>query len=134
MKRSRIGSLGEDIAERFLEQHGYRVIARNYVIARGEIDLAAYRRGTVAIVEVKTRSGSSYGRPAEAVDCEKQDRLRNTAAAFLRVHNRGGRIPVYSRLLRRQRPRPVRRLRFDIIEVYLDGKGGHTVNHIPNAF
>ena len=68
MKRSRIGSLGEDIAERFLEQHGYRVIARNYVIARGEIDLAAYRRGTVAIVEVKTRSGSSYGRPAEAVD------------------------------------------------------------------
>ena len=78
--------------------------------------------------------GRSGGRPAAAVDYDKQDRLRNTAAAFMRVHKRNGRIPVYSRLLRRQRPRPVKRLRFDVIEVYLDGKGGHTVNHIPNAF
>ena len=118
MKRSRIGRLGEDIAEQYLEKNGYRVIARNYVIARGELDLAAYRRGTVVIAEVKTRAGRSGGRPA----------------AFMRVHKRNGRIPVYSRLLRRQRPRPVKRLRFDVIEVYLDGKGGHTVNHIPNAF
>ena len=155
MKRSRIGRLGEDIAEQYLEKNGYRVIARNYVIARGELDLAAYRRGTVVIAEVKTRAGRSGGRPAAAVDYDKQDRLRNTAAAFMRVqrigrgeyaatagsgrdrarvHKRNGRIPVYSRLLRRQRPRPVKRLRFDVIEVYLDGKGGHTVNHIPNAF
>ena len=134
MKRSRIGRLGEDIAEQYLEKNGYRVIARNYVIARGELDSAAYRRGTVVIAEVKTRAGRSGGRPAAAVDYDKQDRLRNTAAAFMRVHKRNGRIPVYSRLLRRQRPRPVKRLRFDVIEVYLDGKGGHTVNHIPNAF
>ena len=134
MKRSHIGRLGEDIAEQYLEKNGYRVIARNYVIARGELDLAAYRRGTVVIAEVKTRAGRSGGRPAAAVDYDKQDRLRNTAAAFMRVHKRNGRIPVYSRLLRRQRPRPVKRLRFDVIEVYLDGKGGHTVNHIPNAF
>ena len=127
MKRSRIGRLGEDIAEQYLEKNGYRVIARNYV-------MAAYRRGTVVIAEVKTRAGRSGGRPAAAVDYDKQDRLRNTAAAFMRVHKRNGRIPVYSRLLRRQRPRPVKRLRFDVIEVYLDGKGGHTVNHIPNAF
>ena len=67
MKRSRIGRLGEDIAEQYLEKNGYRVIARNYVIARGELDLAAYRRGTVVIAEVKTRAGRSGGRPAAAV-------------------------------------------------------------------
>ena len=134
MKRSRIGRLGEDIAEQYLEKNGYRVIARNYVIARGELDLAAYRRGTVVIAEVKTRAGRSGGRPAAAGGSDKPDPRRHTPAAVMRGHKPNGRSPGYSRLLRRQRPRPVKRLRFDVIEVYLDGKGGHTVNHIPNAF
>ena len=77
------GAAGEDIAEKYLEKHGYRVIARNYSIARGEIDIAAYRRGTVVIAEVKTRSGYRFGRAAEAVDEVKQQRIRRAADAFL---------------------------------------------------
>ena len=127
------GAAGEDIAEKYLEKHGYRVIARDYSIARGEIDIAACRRGTVVIAEVKTRSGYRFGRAAEAVDEVKQQRLRRAADAFLRRHTLRGRIPVYSRLLRRQVGRKYSRVRFDIIEVYTTG-GRPTVNHMKNAF
>ena len=134
MKRSRIGSLGEDIAERFLEQHGYRVIARNYVIARGEIDLAAYRRGTVAIVEVKTRSGSSSAVPPRRWTAKSRPAAQYGRRIPARTQARRTHSGLQQVCFAGSGQRPVRRLRFDIIEVYLDGKGGHTVNHIPNAF
>jgi len=81
--------------------------------------LVAFRRGVLAFVEVKTRSGDSFGTPAEAVGAEKRAHLKDAARGFVYEQVKYGMIPVYSRLLRRQVMRRVKKQRFDIAEVYM---------------
>ena len=60
---------------------GYRVLARNFRVPSGEIDLVVRRGGVVAFVEVKART--SYAAAAEAIQPHQQARIRNAALAFL---------------------------------------------------
>jgi putative endonuclease len=39
-EKNKIGSYGEDIAAKYLEKHGHKVIDRNYLKKWGEIDLS----------------------------------------------------------------------------------------------
>ena len=81
--RPAVGRRGEDIAARYLGDHGWRVLDRNWRLSdglRGELDLvalepAADRPPTLVVVEVKTRTGLSAGPPAAAVDTAKLGRL-----------------------------------------------------------
>ena len=133
MDAKAFGQKGEAAAARYYLDRGCRLLAHNYRTRMGELDLVLMEGETVVIAEVKTRSGYRFGRAAEAVDEVKQQRIRRAADAFLRRHTLRGRIPVYSRLLRRQVGRKYSRVRFDIIEVYTTG-GRPTVNHMKNAF
>ena len=45
----------------------YRILDRNWRCAEGEIDIVAVDRRTFVVCEVKTRSGTRYGTPADAV-------------------------------------------------------------------
>ena len=78
---------GEDLAQRFLQKRGYRVVARNYrpYEGSGEIDLIAWHGEVLVFVEVKTRSGDEAGTPERAVTPEKQRRLIRTASAYTRA-------------------------------------------------
>ena len=51
---SNIGQVGEDLAEAFLRQAGYRIVASRHRTPRHEIDLIAIDRKTIVFVEVKT--------------------------------------------------------------------------------
>ncbi len=51
-----LGAAGEDAAARWLIRRGWRVLARGWRAAGGEIDIVAERRGVVAACEVKTRT------------------------------------------------------------------------------
>lgn len=62
----KIGKLGEDIAVRFLEGAGYRIIERNVRRVYGEIDIVAERGGEVSFVEVKTARMTSAENPTGA--------------------------------------------------------------------
>ncbi|HEY8546055.1 MAG TPA: YraN family protein [Acidimicrobiales bacterium] len=91
--RRRLGIAGEDRAAQWYAAAGYQVLARNWRGDGGEIDLVAAGHGALVFAEVKTRSSSRFGLPAEAVGPEKQRRLRGLAAQFLRAHpGVGGRI------------------------------------------
>ena len=80
------GRRGEDLAHRFLERRGYRVVARNYRPASGagEIDLTAWDGNRLVFIEVKSRSGEEYGSPDRAVDQEKERRIVRAAADYAR--------------------------------------------------
>jgi putative endonuclease len=80
------GRIGEDMAHRYLQQHGCTVVARNYrpPASSGEIDLVAWEGDRLVFVEVKTRATDEFGQPDSAVDEEKRERLAWAAAEYAR--------------------------------------------------
>nr|WP_047165677.1 YraN family protein [Sphingomonas sp. Y57] len=72
----RQGRAGERIAAWWLRLHGWRIVGSRVRTPRGEVDLVARRRRTLAFVEVKTR-GDAAGL-ATAID---EYRLRRVVAA-----------------------------------------------------
>lgn len=80
------GRAGEARAAQYLEDAGWRVLARNWRCAQGEIDLVAAQADVIAVVEVKTRRTDGYGHPFEAVDDRKRRRLWRLAYAWLAAH------------------------------------------------
>lgn len=114
--RQAIGKAGEDAVGRYLLENGLKILERNYRAGKGEIDLIARDGDTIVFVEVKTRSGTSYGTAAEAVGYKKQQMVIQTARRFIA-----------------QRKLYDTAARFDVAEVYADG-GDYSVNYISDAF
>ncbi len=87
--RQRLGRWGETVAAYFLEQRGYRVLARNVRTGRGEIDLITRQENAsvLVFVEVKTRANASFGLPEEAVDARKVEHVFRAAEAYLQEHS-----------------------------------------------
>lgn len=63
--------------------HGYEIIARNWRVTEGEVDLIVAKQRLIVFVEVKTRANDSFGDPSLAVTPLKQRRLRRLAAIWL---------------------------------------------------
>lgn len=81
-RKDDLGRRGEDCAAEFLVGAGYTVLARNWRCGQGEIDLIVTKGGDIVFVEVKTRSGTGYGHPFEAITVRKLARLRRLAGAW----------------------------------------------------
>jgi putative endonuclease len=80
-----IGSYGEKVAAAFLRREGYRVLYRNFLTPRGEIDLVCRCGEVLAFVEVRTRAGIEFGRPAETIDAAKREALRFAGGRYLEL-------------------------------------------------
>lgn len=113
------GRSGERDAETVLRRAGMRVLRRRWRCRAGEIDLIAEDRGVVVFVEVKTRTGTGFGEPWEAVGPAKRQRLARAAAAFLQ-----------SAATDREEPL----CRFDVVEVIVGVSGPPRVRHWRDAF
>ena len=88
--RKVLGKLGEDFALGLLKKRGHKLVARNVLFKRGELDLVTWHGKTLVFTEVRTRSGTAFGTPAESVNAEKQASVRRAADAFLsRAFKRG---------------------------------------------
>ena len=83
-RKSSVGSTGEDFVCNYLKDKGIEIIARNYRNRLGEIDIIARDSDYICFVEVKTRTGSSAGFPAESVNRAKQRKISQTACAYLK--------------------------------------------------
>ncbi len=84
--RRALGAAGEDAVARWYTDAGYRVLDRNWRCREGELDLVLAEPGRVVFCEVKTRRGTAFGSPAEAVTLTKQRRLRTLAARWMAQH------------------------------------------------
>jgi len=108
-----LGRDGEQAAVDYLESCGFRILDRNWRCADGEIDIVAVERHTFVVCEVKTRSGTRYGTPLEAVGRTKRTRLRRLAVRWLIAH--GVRFD---------------QIRIDVVGLLYEGTGGFTIQHI----
>jgi len=111
-----LGSEGEDLAVRFLQKKGYRIVARNYKTPVGELDIIARDGDTIVFIEVKTRTDISFGYPFEAVNKRKRQKLKNLALLYLK--RQGKESPV----------------RFDVLSIFCMGNGKKDIEHIKDAF
>ncbi len=118
LSRAELGFTGECLAAKWLRERGRSILYRNYRGAhRGEVDLVARHGKVLTFIEVKTRSSTAFGRPADAVTPDKQRLIQRGALDWLR-----------------QLGQPRLRFRFDIVEVWLMPDELPRVNVIENAF
>lgn len=75
------GISAESIAAAWLIGKGYRILARRFRCAAGEIDIVAGRRHTVIFVEVKARA--TFDEAAEAVTPRQRSRIATAAEIWL---------------------------------------------------
>ena len=113
-----LGRWGEQRAVRHLRARGWTILARNYRFGRKEVDVVARRGEVVAFVEVKTRAGTGFGAPQEAITRLKRREIEAVAVHFLARHA----------------PRDVT-VRFDALAVLLDPvRRTVCIEHIEDAW
>jgi putative endonuclease len=110
------GEYGESLAQAYLEQHGVRVLERNFRFHHGEIDIIAEEGDVLIFCEVKTRFSGTFGPPELAVTAQKQRQIRKIAGAYLVTHRIRDRI-----------------CRFDVVAVRVDN-GIASVQYLRDAF
>ena len=110
-----LGVLGENIAMQYLLKHGYRVLERNFVFQKAEIDIIAQKANMIAIVEVKTRNSDFFGDPQSFVTASKIKLLVKATNEYIIKND----IEL--------------EVRFDIIAI-LKNQHQETIEHIENAF
>lgn len=116
MNKRKFGNIGEERVCEYLKHIGMDIIERNYRSRFGEIDIIAKDDETIAFIEVKTRTNSNFGTPAESVTLTKQRRISYTANEYVLKNDLNDCD-----------------FRFDIVEVFKD-KDNYNINLIKNAF
>lgn len=116
-----VGRYGERVAAEHLVSSGLAILDRNWRCGDGELDIVARDGDALVFVEVKTRSSTAFGDPAEAVSAVKAARIRRLAMLWLEA-NRA--LPAAAR----------RQLRFDVVSVLRGSAGAATVRHMRAAF
>lgn len=79
----KVGKMGEQTAARFLENQGYKILAKNYRYQKGEIDIIAQNAKELVFVEVKTNLGENFGEPEDRVGLAKQRQIARVAMGYL---------------------------------------------------
>jgi putative endonuclease len=118
MPTEAVGRLGEDLAHRFLQAHGYQVVGRNWRSQQDsgdEVDLIARDGELFVFVEVKTRTTDTDAAPDRAIDADKLRAWRRVARNYL---FRAG--------------RPDAPCRLDLINIVLEPRP--RIQHVPDAF
>ena len=117
--RQVLGRYGEDLAAEHLTGLGLEVLDRNWRCPQGELDLVVRDRdGTIVFVEVKTRSGTGFGAPSEAVGRRKAAKVRQVACCWLQERRPSGRAD----------------LRFDVVSIVRRRGFAPVLTHLQAAF
>jgi len=124
---SRVGQIGEELAARFLQKEGYRLVAANFKTpvgrnrrgaqVTGEVDLIALDADVLCFVEVKTRSSDEFASPLAAVDLRKQRQIIRAAR-------------MYRKIFRLQSIE----VRYDVISIVLPPNSRPTIELFKNYF
>lgn len=81
-----VGGWGEQVASRYLEAHGVRILAHNVRTPYGEIDLVGQDKQGLIFVEVKTRTTTNFGLPETGITPKKREHLLAAVAVYFQEH------------------------------------------------
>ncbi len=82
-----LGRLGEEEAQKYLEEQDYKILEKNFKCSQGEIDIIACQGKELVFIEVRTRSSLSFGEPYESINKTKQKKLIRLAQHYLKYKN-----------------------------------------------
>lgn len=111
------GQQAEQLACRYLESQGLRLILRNYRCRLGELDLIMEDRKNLVFVEVRYRRPGPFGDAVESVTPTKQRRLIRAAQYYLQQTGESQSRPC----------------RFDVVAIAPE-QGTHTITWLQGAF
>jgi putative endonuclease len=109
------GKRGEELALKYLEKKGYKILEKNFSVRGGEADLIVKNGKNIVAVEVKTRTTEKFGLPQSAVNKKKFRRLLLAGTIFCRKNG-------YSTKL----------LRIDVISIQIKN-GEPLIRHFENV-
>ena len=123
MEKKEVGNFGERIAEQYLSQKGYKILAKNYFFKipgsplKGEVDIIAKKEDVISFVEVKTLKNPSFLiSPEEKVNFSKQRKIIQTAESWLMKNK----IPLNSKW------------QIDVLAIEIEN-GKAKISHFENA-
>ena len=108
-QHNELGKKGEQLAIDYLLKNDYSIIERNFRFDKAEVDIIARKGGSLAIIEVKTRSTTDFVKPKQI------QRLVKAVDEYITVNK----LDV--------------EVRFDIIAIVKEGKN-YNITHLENAF
>nr|WP_314277895.1 YraN family protein [uncultured Peptostreptococcus sp.] len=114
MNNYEVGMIGEEAVAIYLDRIGCSIVQRNYRTNRGEIDIIFIEGDYLVFGEVKTRTNTYFGNPAQAVDSKKMSRIIGLAKNYVSTKQ------TFDYMVR-----------FDVFEVYYNNK---KIRHIRNAY
>lgn len=88
------GARHEALAERHLIAHGLVPLLRNFRARLGELDLVMEDRGTLVVVEVRSRAPTRFGAAAETIGPGKRARIVAATKVLLAARPELARLPV----------------------------------------
>ena len=113
-----VGADAENVAYRYLKQHGLTPVRRNFRCRLGELDLIMQDGRCLVVVEVRFRGSKSLVTAGLTIDNRKQQKIIRTAAMFLAWNERFANNPI----------------RFDVVGINADAHGATTIEWIRDAF
>ena len=114
-ENKKVGSLGEEMAVKYLEQNKYIILERNFNCYFGEIDIIAKYKNEYIFIEVKTRRNRKCGTPIDSINYYKKNHIYKSAEYYLYLHGWLNKC-----------------VRFDVIEVYINN-GKAFIHHVENV-
>jgi len=116
--RMQRGAAAEELAAKYLQVRGLKILARNLRCKAGELDLVCLDNGVLTIVEVRQRASLEFGGALASVTGAKQRKI----------------IRATQFLLRRETQWRNLALRFDVLAIEGLPDGAHHIDWVKDAF
>lgn len=113
-----VGTDAENLAYRYLKQHGLIPVRRNFQCRLGELDLLMQDERCLVIIEVRYRGSGSIVPARLTVDTRKQCKIIRTTALFLAWNEQ------FANSL----------IRFDVVAINARANGNYDIEWIKDAF
>ena len=110
-----LGKIGEQLAVDYLARNGFKILERNFIYAKAELDIIAQKEKKIIVVEVKTRNSAFFGDPQDFVTKAKIKLMVKAANEY-----------IVSKDMEME-------VRFDIIAI-LKNQHIEKIEHFENAF